>query len=402
MFKPNFKITPKIQNALIQIETTRQVIDLLPISPKIIANLRKTAKLMTTHYSTEIEGNRLNLREVKKVVEGGSIKSKKRDEREVLGYYEALNEVEYIINNNLIITEEIIKKLHSLIINGGNKRRKPTEYRDGQNVIKDSLTGRIVYMPPEAKDVPTLMNKLVSWILNNMNNKNLPCPVIASIVHYQIATVHPYYDGNGRLARILTTLILHLGGYSLKGIYSLEEYYSENINSYYSSISIGESHNYYMGRAEADITKWVEYFCEGMSVALEKVKKNIQNSSRKYFQENSLEKHTDQNNRTINTNAVNKYNNIDNFNNNKTKSPLRDKSYLLRELDHKQRKVLELFEDNKEITAKDIEKVFPLKPRTIRKLCQKWYTDGFFEISDNSKKGRKYILNEKWERILNN
>ena len=96
---------------------------------------------------------------------------------------------------------------------------KPTSYRDGQNVIKDSGTGTIVYMPPEAKDVPGLMRNLVSWI---KENEEIPCPIVAGIAHYQFATIHPYYDDNGRTSRLLTTLILHLGGYDLKGLYSLE------------------------------------------------------------------------------------------------------------------------------------------------------------------------------------
>src|SRR6185436_16429486 len=143
-----------------------------------------------------------------------------------------------------------------------------TPYRDGQNVIRDSSTGTIVYMPPESKDVQNLMRDLVAWI---KESGDLPCPVIAGIAHYQFATIHPYYDGNGRTARLLTTLVLHLGGYDLKGLYSLEEYYARNLGAYYEAISIGESHNYYMGRALADITKWVEYFVDGMAVSFENV-----------------------------------------------------------------------------------------------------------------------------------
>ncbi len=95
----------------------------------------------------------------------------------------------------------------------GKTRIKPTPYRDGQNVIKDSGTGTIVYMPPEAKDVHGLMRNLVSWI---KENEEIPCPIVASIAHYQFATIHLYYDGNIRTSRLLTTLILHLGGYDLK------------------------------------------------------------------------------------------------------------------------------------------------------------------------------------------
>lgn len=127
-------------------------------------------------------------------------------------------------------------------------------------------------MPPAAKDVAGLMKSMVNWI---RENGEIPCPIVASIAHYQFATIHPYYDGNGRTARLLTTFILHLGGYDLKGLYSLEEYYARNLGAYYEAISIGPSHNYYLGRAEADITSWIEYFVEGMAVAFENVLKRM-------------------------------------------------------------------------------------------------------------------------------
>jgi Fic family protein len=72
-------------------------------------------------------------------------------------------------------------------------------------------------MPPEASDVPYLMRSLVAWI---KESKELPCPILAGIAHYQFATIHSYYDGNGRTSRLLTTLLLHMGGYDLKGLYS--------------------------------------------------------------------------------------------------------------------------------------------------------------------------------------
>jgi len=149
----------------------------------------------------------------------------------------------------------------------GRKKAKPTPYRDGQNVIRDSRSRGIVYMPPEAKDVPLLMKAMVLWIASSERDL-LPCPIRAGIAHYQFATIHPYYDGNGRTARLVTTLILHLGGYDLKGLYSLEEYYARSLNRYYDALTIGPSHNYYEGRAKADITTWAEYFCEGATIRL--------------------------------------------------------------------------------------------------------------------------------------
>ena len=127
-------------------------------------------------------------------------------------------------------------------------------------------------MPPAADDVPSLMKDLVAWT-NDSEAQGIPCPIRAGIAHYQFATIHPYYDGNGRTARLLATLILHLGGYDLKGLYSLEEYYARDLASYYKALTIGRSHNYYDGRATSDITSWVDYFCLGMADSFETVKK---------------------------------------------------------------------------------------------------------------------------------
>ena len=115
------------------------------------------------------------------------------------------------------------------------------------------------------------MKQLVSW-LESSKLKELPCPIRAGIAHYEFATIHPYYDGNGRTARLLTTLVLHLGGYDLKGLFSLEEYYARDLGGYYEALTTGPSHNYYEGRSKADITKWVEYFCKGMVDSFESVK----------------------------------------------------------------------------------------------------------------------------------
>jgi Fic family protein len=359
-FNPKFKITSDIVNALMKIEASKETIKGLPVSPKLLLKLRDTAKLQSIHYSTMIEGNRLTQDEVNKVIkEKEHFPNRKRDEKEVLGYYAALEEVESLAKKKIIIKEETIKKLHALIMSGGKIKVKPTEYRDGQNVIRDSIAGSIVYLPPEAKDVPMLMKSLVEWI-NSKKNNDLAYPLKAAIFHYQFATIHPYYDGNGRTARLITTLILHIGGYDLKGIYSLDEYYVENLRGYYEAIAIGPSHNYYMGREKADITKWIEYFCMGMAEALEKVKNKAQEISQQ--------------------------------------EPL-DKSQLLRKLDPRKRKALVIFEKSETLYSSDIEKLFKVKPRTATKICQDWVSDGFLMISDPSKKARKYKLHSSWSAL---
>lgn len=115
--------------------------------------------------------------------------------------------------------EDLIRRLHALVEKG--PRAKPTPYRDGQNVIRDSVSGNVIYLPPEAADVPALMTAMVAWV-NQAEKDGLPVPLIAALIHYQFVTIHPYSDGNGRTARLLATFILQRGGYGLSGFFSLE------------------------------------------------------------------------------------------------------------------------------------------------------------------------------------
>jgi Fic family protein len=359
-FEPNYKITPKILNFLMRIEAAKEKVLHLPLSPTVLSSLRETARLFTTHYSTMIEGNRLDPNQIEVVLKHeGHFPGRERDEHEVKGYYAALAQVESwarAADNN--VNEKMIQSLHALVMSNGKTKVKPTEYRDGQNVIRDARSRTIVYMPPEAKDVPALMAAMVTFINKNLE---LPCPLMASIIHYQFATIHPYYDGNGRTARLLTTLVLHLGGYDLKGLYSLEEYYARNLGAYYEAISIGDSHNYYLGRAQADITKWIEYFSEGMAISFENILKHMSVADNK---------------------------------------GLADQDAILRKLDPRQRRALELFQKFETVTSAQIAELFGFKPRTSAAICADWVHKGFLEIADLSNKGRKYRLSPLYQGLI--
>jgi Fic family protein len=189
----------------------------------------------------------------------------------------------------------------------------------------------------------------------------LPVPIKAAIAHYQYATVHPYYDGNGRTARLLTTLILHSRGYGLKGLYALEEYYAQKLRDYYEALTIGPSHNYYMRRAEADITQWIAYFVEGMAVSFQKVETQARAEAARGGA---------------------------------------DQSRVLRKLDARQRRALVLFEQSQEVTAKEIAALFGLKSRAAAELCQHWVVKGFFTVSSPSKKSRRYRLAAEYEALI--
>jgi Fic family protein len=359
MFKPRFTLTPAITKSLMEIEACRQGIARMPLTVRMLDSLRRTAKLLSTHFSTQIEGNKLSPSQVKDVLDGGGrFSGRERDEAEVRNYYWAL---EFVMKQSMgkeFLTERIIRTVHGLVTSG---KPKPTLYRDGQNVIRDGRSGRIVYLPPEAKDVAALMKDLLAWIVIECRRNELPIPVVAGLAHYQFATVHPYYDGNGRTARLLTTLILHHGGYGLHGIYSLEEYYAEHLQDYYDALAVGASHNYYDGRAKANVTPFLAYFCAGMADSFAKIRSRAEEAQRRG--------ETDQ-------------------------------SAALRELASQERKALSLFAKMKTVASGDMAKFFRIGPRSASSLCLRWVDDGFLVVSDASKKRRRYQLAPKYEELV--
>jgi len=365
-FDPNYTITPRLTKRLLEIERHREAINILPITATLIASLRETARLMSTHYSTQIEGNSLSPNEVQEIAQGkkGGFPGRERDEREVRNYFKALEYVEDQLKKNTKITEKLVQTIHSLVLTGSNRA---TPYREAQNVIRDGATGDIVYMPPEAEDVAPMMKGLLDWINTEIDKKELPAPILSGLVHYQFATIHPYYDGNGRTARLFTTLLLHKMGYDMKGIYSLEEYYAKNLQGYYKALTIGESHNYYSGRAKADVTPFLDYFLGGMAISFKSVREKAQH--------------------------------LKELNKDKT-IPLQTEK--LRELRPMQRQILSLFVQSKEVTAADIAEHLGLKSRSSQTLVKKWLEADFVKIIDTSRKSRTYGLTQEWEFLITN
>ena len=137
-FAPKFIITGEVATALMRIEAARQAVHDLPITPSVLMALRATARLFSTHYSTMIEGNRLTQEQVSKVIEDHQhFPGRERDEKEVLGYYAALEEVERIAASRVAVSEIQIQTLHALVMAEGRTKIRPAPYRDGQNVIRE-------------------------------------------------------------------------------------------------------------------------------------------------------------------------------------------------------------------------------------------------------------------------
>lgn len=360
IWRPQFTITPLMAQRLMGIEAAKAVVDRTPLSIAAEAELRRRARLRSTHYSTRIEGNRLTLEEAEQAIRQARITfpGRERDVREVRNYWQALIQVETWAVQGKPLTEDLIRRLHALVEYG--QRAKPTPYRDGQNVIRDSATGAIVYLPPEAKDVPALMQTLVSWV-QQAETDGLPAPLIAGLLHYQFVTIHPYFDGNGRTARLLATFVLHRSGYGLNGYFSLEEHHAHDLSAYYQALVTHPHHNYYEGRADSDLTSWLEYFVD----TLGRVFKLAQEEALQLAEGSSLAE-----------------------------------PEALRQLDRRARLVLGLFAHTDRITTADVARTLGLSERRARNLISDWVKQGMLEIEEPSRRARAYQLSAIYRQFI--
>ena len=354
-----YTFTPAIVRDLMAIEAARQTVRLTVLPPAVVEQLRQEARVRSTHYSTRIEGNRLSLAEAERaVLEGQRFPGRERDVREVQNYYRALQRVEEWAEQQSPVTEELIRRLHALVFTG--LRARPTPYRDGQTAIYDSAAGALVYLPPEAADVPGLMADLVAWI-KQAEREGLPAPVVAGLTHYQFVTIHPFYDGNGRTARALATLILYRHGYDLGRFYSLEEVYVQDLLAYYAALRTHPHHNYYEGRAAADLTGWLAYFVRSMAEVFRRVADEVRAQA---------------------------------------EQPAAPEPPELRRLDRRARLVLGLFTHQETVTAAEVARALGLSPRTARDLMAGWLADGWLELADPARRSRRYRLSAAYRQFI--
>ena len=221
--------------------------------------LRQDIVAISTHFSTKIEGNPLSLAQVSAVLRGEQIAAAPESKQEVVNYAEALDFVRDVAGQtNTLLTLDTISSIHYLLTKGLRPHHTPGQFRTGQNYVVDATTSRPVYVPPLPEQVRPLMRELLSWL--DSEGLRLKPVLRASLVHLNVAAIHPFNDGNGRIARLLEALIMHRAGERYFQLISLEEYPGIHTQAYYAALSrsLGSAYN----PANADISPWFEYALE--------------------------------------------------------------------------------------------------------------------------------------------
>lgn len=266
MFNPTFNITNQILNNISKIEAAEEVIRHSPLLPLWEKKFKEDAIVRSAYHGTHIEGNQLRPAEAKDVLLGKDVIGRPRDIQEIINYRMVIEFTDEEAKKKIDkITEQLVKKLHRIIIAKILAPEQAGEYRLKQVVIRNSATGEITFKPPTPMEVPFLMREFVYWI--NKEETTQIHPILkAGIVHHELVRIHPFIDGNGRVARVLTTLILLLGGYDIRRFFSLEEHYDRDAVTYYENL----------GKATAgNLAAWLEYFTFGAAVEFTKTKEKI-------------------------------------------------------------------------------------------------------------------------------
>ena len=263
MFEPKFTYTDKIVNYIAEIASAKEVISNAKIIPTYDTKLKKEALIKSSHYSTSIEGNPLNLDEVETLINSNQEPANKA-EQEVLNYFNVLNHLNKYCDN--IITRNTILSVHrDLTKDLLNNHEYEGKFRDTPVVIGNLHTKKINYVPPDAYKVPYLVDELLDW-LNNATDEMYPV-IISGILHYELVRIHPFVDGNGRASRLMATLILSIHKFNINNYFTLDEYYNQDRQAYVDALNSADKNH--------DLTNWLEYFCQGVLYSINKVKSEV-------------------------------------------------------------------------------------------------------------------------------
>jgi Fic family protein len=273
MQKLKYTITDKILSTIRQITESIGEIKSSNITSNNLVKLERQARALSSFASTSIEGNPLPLTDVKELLKD-SPKQIRDTQKEVLNYNQALIYVNKKVKaKKFKLSHEEINHVQGIVTNGlmendedvGKYRKRPVIITDPRSI------NDVRFIPPDYKDVNPLMDNLINFI--NANIGKIDPILLAGLFHKQHVIIHPFMDGNGRTTRLITTALLGSKGLDLFEIFSLENYYNQNVTKYFDYV--GAIGDYYETAQDLDFTRWLEYFSDGILDELKRVQKTL-------------------------------------------------------------------------------------------------------------------------------
>ena len=247
MYQPTYTITELLLGRISEAETLRTKIQTAPIQVAWLESIRMDALVRRAHFSTAIEGNPLTLPEVEELAGSKKVDVKDRAKREVLNYLAALR---WIARQpaEAPVTETAVLKLHRIIVAGLLEPKLVGAYKVSANVIMSA--GQVVYRPPGPHAAQSGTRALIKWLEGPGKSTH---PIVASAcAHYEVARLHPFRDGNGRVARALATWVMYHRGFDTQHLFAVDQYFKEDHEGYYQALRR-------VHKADEELTSWLEY-----------------------------------------------------------------------------------------------------------------------------------------------
>jgi Fic family protein len=248
------------------------------IAPERLSSLRRGATIESIGSSTRIEGAKLSDRDVERLLLNLQIGSfTTRDEQEVAGYAEIMNTI-FSHWENIPSTENHIKQLHrDLLIHSEKDERHRGAYKTLNNHVEafdeNGKSPGVVFATAAPFDTPRLMAELVSWVRAREEAKDLHPLLIIAIFIVVFLEIHPFQDGNGRLSRVLTTLLLLRAGYSYVPYSSLESVIEQSKEGYYLALRRTQGT---IRTSKPDWNPWLEFFLRALQQQKRRLEKKIE------------------------------------------------------------------------------------------------------------------------------
>ncbi|MBK5215617.1 MAG: Fic family protein [Candidatus Pacebacteria bacterium] len=273
MFEPKYQLNTTLLNNLVQIKNLISELNNQNFPDLVLAKFEKDSYAISAHASTSIEGNPIPLTDVRRILK--NTPAHVRDtEKEILNYNNALLYLNKFVYKPKPITKEFICIIQAMVTDKLISQKNNGKFRVEPVVVNDPRKRGIAYIPPNADDVSKLMEILVKYLEKNYNK--IDPLILASIFHKQFVIIHPFMDGNGRTARLVTKYLLARMGLDTFKLFSFENYYNQNVTKYFSSV--GVYGDYYDISENIDFTDWIIYFTDGIIDELLRVQKLLKNS----------------------------------------------------------------------------------------------------------------------------
>ena len=285
-----FTITNKILVSVGEIEVSREIIDGATLVPEWEIKFREDALVRSVHFGTHVEGNDLSRDEAQKIIRDDpagdekaeevakrvGVVARERDVQEVINYRNVVRFVDQLVRlgdnrKNFQYGERELMQLHSLAMEKILPSNELGTYRNMSVSIRGPKRGEVVGIPPLPIEVPYQMEDFWAWLKGVGKNEVHPV-LLSGIVHFELVRIHPFIEGNGRVARAFSALLLSSAKYDVKRFFSVDEYFDKDVAKYYEKIaSVKES--------GGDLTEWLEYYTGALANEMSKVKERVRRLS---------------------------------------------------------------------------------------------------------------------------